>query len=146
AVRLALGARRTRIIRQLLTESLLLSSLGAAAGVLFAMWSSRALLGLFLRPTQLTTIDFSPDLHVLAFTVAAGIFTGLLFGLAPAIGVSGVDPKSAFMPPGRGITGGFSGVRASKAVIALQTALSIVLIAGAGLLLGSWQRLRAVDP
>jgi predicted permease len=146
AVRLALGARRARIIRQLLTESLLLASVGAAAGVVFAIWSSRTLLGMLLRTNQLTTIDFSPDLHVLAFTAAASIFTGLLFGLAPAVGLSGVDPKSAIMLRGHGMTGGFSGVRAAKVFVALQTALSMMLIAGTGLLLGSWHRLQGINP
>ena len=146
AVRLALGASRLRLIRQLLTESLLLSLSGAAFGLLFAAWGSRVLAGFLLRPQQMISLDLSPDLTVLTFSIAVGILTGVLFGLAPAWRAVRVDPHTAMKPGGRGVAEGHSRFRAGKALVVAQTALSLVMIACAGLLLGSWRRLATIDP
>jgi len=142
AVRLALGASRFRLIRQLLTESVLLSLLGAALGVLFASWGSRVLVG-FLSNTK--SLDLTPDMTVLAFTLAVGALTGVIFGVAPAWRAVRVDPHAVIKPSGRTVTEGHSRFSLGKALVIAQIALSLVMVTGAGLLLGSWRRLIALD-
>ena len=146
AVRLALGAGRKRLIRQLLTESVLLSTLGAVVGVLFATWGTRVLVGMLSTSREVVSLDLSVDLPVLAFTVAVAFTTGILFGLAPAWRAGRVDPHTAMKSHGRGVTGGRSRVALGKALVVTQVALSLVLVTAAGLLLGSWRRLDTVDP
>jgi len=146
AVRLALGASRFRLIRQLLTESVLLALLGAALGALFANWGSRMLVGFLARRNQVTPLDLAPDLSVLAFTLAVGALTGALFGLAPAWRAARVDPHVVMKPQGRGVAEGHSRFNLGKALVVAQIALSLVMIAGAGLLIGSWRRLATLDP
>jgi len=146
AVRLALGASRFRLIRQLLTESVLLSLLGAAFGVLFASWGSRFLVGFLARRNQVTPLDLTPDVNVLGFTLAVGVLTGMLFGLAPAWRAARVSPHVVMKPSGRGVTEGHSRFSVGKALVIAQIALSLVMIVGAGLLLGSWRRLATLDP
>ncbi len=145
-VRLALGASRFRLIRQLLTESVLLALAGAAFGLLFAHWGSRVLVGFMVRRNQVVALDLTPDVSVLAFTLAAGALTGVLFGLAPAWRAAHVDPLATLKPSGRGVAEGHSRFSTSKALVVAQIALSLVMIAGAGLLLGSWRRIVALDP
>src|SRR5262249_48390891 len=99
AVRLAVGASRSRLIRQLLTESLLLSFIGATSGVLFAAWGSHALVG-FISKT--ISLDLTPDMNVFAFTLAIGVLTGVCFGLAPAHRAVRVDPHAVMKPSRRG--------------------------------------------
>jgi predicted permease len=147
ALRIALGAGRRRLLRQLFTESLLLSLFGTAAGVLFATWGSRVLVGLLSSPRRLgLSLDLAPDGRVLAFTIAVTALTATLFGLAPAWRAVRVEPRAAMKPAGRGITEGHSRFRLGKALVIVQIALSLMSLAGAGLLLGSWRRLVAVDP
>ena len=165
ALRLALGASRFRLIRQLLTESVLLSLVGAALGVLLANWGSRAIVGFLARRNQVMLLDLTPDLNVLAFTIAVGVLTGVLFGLAPAfafpasagsrrsLGRGGpawravrVELLAAMTPGGRGVAAGHSRFGVGKALVVAQIALSLVMITGAGLLIGSWQRLATLDP
>ncbi len=145
AVRLALGASRSRIIRQLLTESVILSLLSAAAGVFFAVLGSSALVGLLTKPGQVS-LDLSPDMSVLAFTLAVGTLTGVLFGLAPAWRAVRIDPQAAIKSGGPGVAEGHSRFNAAKSLVAAQIALSLVAVVGAGLLLGSWRRLATLDP
>ena len=85
AVRLALGAGRARLARQLITESLLLAGIGALLGVVFASWGSRLLVRLISRSNQLVSLDLGIDQRVLVFTIAVTTLTGLLFGLVPAL-------------------------------------------------------------
>jgi len=146
AVRLALGAGRGRIVRQLITESLLLSGLGAALGAALATWGSRVLVTLLSRGDEVVSLDLGVDLRILLFTIGVAMFTGLLFGLAPAWRAGRVSPQAAMKAQGRGVTEGHSRLTAGKMLVTLQVALSLVLIVGAGLLLGSWRRLAAVDP
>jgi predicted permease len=150
AIRMAIGAGRARLIRQLLTESLLLSSLGAVLGVLFARWTSRMLV-LFLSTSNSTVVlDLSIDVRVLAFTTAVAVATGILFGLAPAWQGTRVDPHSAMKANARGIVesharfslGRFS---LAKMLAVAQVALSLVLLVGAGLMLRTFAKLATLD-
>jgi putative ABC transport system permease protein len=146
AIRLAIGAGRGRLIRQLLTESLLLSLSGAALGVVFARWASQLLVGLLSVNGRPVWLDLSLDLRVLGFTIGVATLTGVLFGLAPAWRAAQVDPQTAMKSGGRGIAGGDTRHRIGKALVVGQVALSLVLIAAAGLLLGSFHRLVTLDP
>jgi putative ABC transport system permease protein len=146
AVRLALGAGRGRLLRQLLTESVLLSSLAAALGVLFAVWGTRTLVAMMSTTEETVSLDLALDLRVLGFTIGVTVVTGILFGLVPALRSGRVDPQAAMKSHARGVAEGHSRFTVGKALVVAQVALSLVLIAGAGLLLGSWRRLSAVDP
>jgi len=146
AVRLALGAGRGRLVRQLITESLLLSGVGAVLGIGFAIWGSRALVRLLSSGQRAISLDLAIDVRLLLFTIAMATLTGLLFGLVPAWRAARVDPQAAMKAQGRGVAEGHSRFRMGKALVAVQVALSLVLIVGAGLLIGSWRRLATVDP
>ena len=103
---MALGSGRGRLIRQLLTESLLLSLTGAALGILFAHWGARLLVAFPLRGRRHVFLDLGIDSRVLAFTAGVAILTGLLFGLAPAWRGTRVDPQSAMKANARGVIEG----------------------------------------
>lgn len=141
AVRLSLGATRGRIIRQLLAESLLLSLLGGAAGVLVAYWGRAALLT--LRPIA-GSEALSLDWRVLGFTLGASVLTGILFGLAPAWRATRVDLNTAMKAGAAGATGRSRFALRSGLMIG-QIALSVVLLVGAGLFLRTLANLRQVD-
>ncbi len=142
AIRLALGSGRGRLIRQLMTESVLLSLAGAALGVLFAKWGSRILVR-FLGNQVI--LDLAVDARVLAFTIGVALLTGLLFGLAPAWRGTRVQPQTAMKTNARGIAEGHSRFSLSKALVMVQVALSLVLLVGAGLMLETFQKLAALD-
>jgi predicted permease len=146
AVRLALGASRARIARQLITESLFLSTCGALVGLVIASWGSRVLVSLLSRSNQAIALDLSPDGRMLGFTIAVAMLTGIIFGVAPAWQASHVDPHTALKSQGRGLAEGFARLRMGRALVASQIAISLVLIAAAGLLIGSWRRLATLDP
>lgn len=145
AVRMAIGASRWRVVRQLMTESLLLAALGTGAGFLFAMWGSRVLVKMLSTAGNPIDIDTSPDLRLLAFTVAVGILTALIFGLAPAIRATRIGLNHTLKENERGSAQGFSRFHLGTALVAVQVALSLVLLAGAGLFLGTLRNLLAVD-
>ncbi len=146
AVRLALGASRGRIARQLITESLLLSACGAIVGLLMATVGSRLLVSLMSQSTQAIVLDLSPDARILGFTIAIAMLTGVIFGVAPAWQSSQVDPQSALKAQARGFSDGFGRLRMGRLLVVSQIAISLVLIAAAGLLVGSWRRLATLDP
>jgi predicted permease len=145
SVRLAVGAGRTRIVRQLLTESILLSILSAIGGLLFALWGSRLLVRLLSTTNSEVQLDVTPDLHVLAFTTAIAVLTAILFGLAPALRASGVHPNQALKENARGTISGTARFNPGKALVSVQIALSLVLLVAAGLFLATFRNLLTTD-
>ena len=143
SVRLALGAPRWRVARQLLVESLVLAGIGGFAGLLFALWGSRVLVTQLSAPASAMVLDPSLDWRVLAFTAAVTLFTAMLFGTAPALRAARADPIDALKGAGR--TGAStSGLRASSGLVIAQIALSLVLVFAAGLFIRTFQRLAGV--
>jgi predicted permease len=131
SMRIALGAGRSRLVRQLLTESLLLAGIGAACGVLLAAWIARGLLALVASPT--TPVDADIDWTVLAFTAGIAMCAGLLFGIAPAVQASRTDLVAAMKArQGCGAATG-SRSRFGSSLVSVQIAVSLVLLVGAGL-------------
>jgi predicted permease len=145
ALRFSLGATRSRLVRQWLIESLLLALLGSALGLAFAIWGQRYML-LFLPPGSGERFDVAPDATVLGFTLGISILSAVLFGLAPALRATSLDPAAALkdggaQQPGRGARAGFR-----RALVVLQVALSVVLVAMAGLFAHSLAGLRSINP
>ncbi|MEP6832826.1 MAG: ABC transporter permease [Gemmatimonas sp.] len=146
AVRFALGASRMRVLRQLLTETMLLTGMGAVAGVFFAKWSSSMLVQLLSSGRTPVGLDVPIDARVLLFTTAVATTTGLLFGLAPAWRATRTNPQEAMRANARGIVSGQSRFSSAKLLVIGQVALSLVLVVGAGLLLGTFDRLSTMNP
>jgi predicted permease len=144
AVRLALGAGRLRLIRQLLTESMLIAFIGGALGLLFASWGSRFLLSLVLDERKPVSLSLSLDLRVLGFTAAASLLAGILFGLAPAWAATRVDLTPALKDSARS-SGGGARLGMGKTLVVVQVALSLLLLICAGLFARSLEKLRSVD-
>ena len=145
SVRVALGASRGRLARQLLTESVFLSALGAMLGLGLACWGSATLKNLITaRYLVPSTLNVSPDLRVLGFTAALAIFTGMLFGLAPAWRNARRSPVEGLHESSR--TLGNPAGRLGKGLVCLQIALSLVLLMSAGLFIRSLEKLVAIDP
>jgi putative ABC transport system permease protein len=144
SVRLAVGCGRFRLIRQLLTESLLLAGLGTAAGLLFAWWGSRVLLRMFDAGPAPPHLDLSPDARVFLFTAAVTLLTGIGFGLAPALRASRLDLASAMKDQAQG-TGRHAKQYLGRTLVIFQVALSLFLLIGAGLLIRSLHNLRQID-
>jgi predicted permease len=154
AVRLALGAGRARIVRQLLTESVMLSVLGGALGIIFAYWGAHAILS-FVSNNQARPVAFAMgiDTRVLLFTVGISVLTGVLFGMAPAFRGVRVDLTPALKEGEAGSAGvsRFGGsafgkwLSAGNALVVTQVALAIVVLVGAGLLVRTLVNLRSVD-
>jgi predicted permease len=143
AIRTALGASRRRMVRQLLTESLLLSVTSGALGLFFALWGLHA--GVKLLPDSLPRAnEIGLDLRVLLFTTAVSLLAGTLFGLVPAFKSSRIDPQTALKEGGRGANSVRH--RAQSVFVIAEMALALLLLAGAGLMVRSLQRLWSVDP
>jgi predicted permease len=143
AIRAALGADRKRVVRQLLTESVLLALNASVFGLLLADWGIRLVLAAV--PNSLPrSQEIGLDPHVLLFTLAVTVLTGVLFGLAPAFHSSNVNPQEFLKEGARGSGGGRH--RAEGVFVALEVGLAVVLLAGAGLMIQSIWRLWRVDP
>jgi putative ABC transport system permease protein len=143
-IRAALGAGRGRIVRQLLTESLVLALAGGAAGVAVASWIVKGLIA--LGPKGIPRLDQAQvDGTALLFALGISLLTGVLFGLAPALQTSRTDLSGAIREGTRG-SKGRAGTRARSVLVVVETALAVILLAGAGLLIRSFSRLQNVSP
>ncbi|HEY6392692.1 MAG TPA: ABC transporter permease [Bryobacteraceae bacterium] len=146
AIRLAIGAGRGRIIRQLLVESLTLSVFGGALGLLLSVWIDRLLLTFMPNQAGEGAISSNPDLRILAFTIAISVLTGIVFGLAPALQSTKPELASTLKDQVAGILGGGSQGRFRKSLVVVQVTLSLLLLVGAGLFIRSLQNLRDLGP
>ena len=145
AVRVALGARRWRLIRQFLTESVLLSTLGGLVGLAIA-YGGLVVLKAFIPENISQAREISIDLKVLGFTFLVSVATGLIFGLAPAVQAARFNQIETLKEGGRDAATGGSGKRLRGLLVMAEVAISLVLLIGAGLLINSFLRLRNVDP
>jgi putative ABC transport system permease protein len=145
AVRVALGARRQRLIRQFLTESLMLSAMGGIVGLAIA-YGGLILLRSFIPENISQAREISIDFKVLGFTLLVSVVTGVIFGLAPAIQAARFNQSETLKEGGRDTASGGSGKRLRSLLVTAEVAISLVLLIGAGLLINSFLRLRNVDP
>ncbi len=143
AVRATLGAGKARVVRQLLTESVLLGLVGGAVGLILANWGTQAALGA-LPATLPRSGEIRLDLHVLLFTAGIAVLSGILFGLVPAIKLSRANLHESLKEGGRGSSG--SRQRAHGTLVVVETALALVLLVGAGLMLRSLAGLWSINP
>ena len=145
ALRMALGASRWRVVRQLLTESLALATLGGACGSLLAVWGVDLLVA--MSPENIPRLhEIGVDRQVLGFTLLISLATGIIFGLAPALAASRPDLNEALKEGGRSATPGASRGRMRATLVIVEVALALLVLVGAGLLGKSFVRLRSVDP
>ncbi|MFZ0639727.1 MAG: ABC transporter permease [Candidatus Acidiferrales bacterium] len=144
-IRAALGARRSRLIRQALTESGLLGVIGGVAGLLLAKWGTSLLLS--LKPEALERFNgIQMDAKVLLFVFGVSMLTGVVFGFAPAWSAARADVSESLKEGGRSVTAGPSGHLLRKLLVTVEFALALVLLVGAGLLIKGFLRLRSVNP
>jgi predicted permease len=147
AIRLAVGAGRRRLVRQLLTESIMLATLGAVLGLFIAQWGTRGLVTLISNEDTQLVVDTAFNLRVLIFTAAITTITALIFGLIPAWRGTRISPQAAMKAGGRGVAeGGHQRFTLSKSLVVAQVALSLTLLVGAALLIGSLRNLNTVNP
>jgi putative ABC transport system permease protein len=143
-MRLALGASRARIGRQLLVESLLLAVVGAGIGLIFARWASGLIVRQLATPRSTVVLDLSVDWRILAFTAAVAMVTAIIFGTAPALAVRRVDPQAALKEQGRIFAG--DGRRSLVApLLVVQIAFTLVLVVAAGLFVRTFASLATLD-
>ncbi|HEX7957486.1 MAG TPA: ABC transporter permease, partial [Pyrinomonadaceae bacterium] len=145
AIRAALGAGRWRVVRQLLTESLLLALAGGAVGLLLAWWGVELLVAMSPRDV-LDLGEVGLNLPVLGFTLGVSLLTGVVFGVVPAFESSRLSTSESLKEGAKGTTAGRRGGRLRGAFVVAEIALALVLLVGAGLMLKSFARLRSVDP
>src|SRR5690348_6800860 len=144
-IRAALGARRSRLIRQALTESGLLAIIGGVAGLLLAKWGTSLLLS--LKPAALERFSgIQMDVNVLLFVFGVSMLTGVVFGLVPAWSAARADVSESLKESGRSATAGPSGHWLRKLLVTAEFAIALVLLVGAGLLIRGFSRLRSVNP
>lgn len=144
AIRFAVGSGRGRVLKQLLTESVVLSLAGGIAGIIVAMWGTEALLALVSSPSDPVALNVEPNLRVLGFSLCLSVITGLLFGIAPALRASSVNLNSG-LRDGRGGTASRSRMFTGRALVVSQVAVSLVLLAAAGLFVRSFRNLERID-
>jgi predicted permease len=145
SVRSALGAERARLVRQLLTESLLLAGFGALLGLLFAQGGTQVLLAFMQLESNPISFNVTLDARVLLFTTSAALLTGILFGLAPALRSSRIDLASAMKGAAATVSGSASRQRLNQVLVVIQVALSLVLLIGAGLFVRTLRNLKGMD-
>ena len=145
AVRLAIGASRGRVVRQLLSESALIAGVGAAGGLLLARWISQTLVRVLNAGPAPVFVDLTPDWRVFTFIVSSAVVTCVLFGLSPALTATRRDPATTLEPGGRSPTDGHDAVALRRGLVVVQVALSIVLAVGAVLFGRTLRNLGAVD-
>jgi predicted permease len=146
ALRLALGAGKRRLIRQLLTESILLGLGGGMMGVGLAYWGNGVLLALIARGRNPVSLNSQPDLTVLGFALGVSLLTALIFGMIPAWRAAGIDPSRGLAQNGRNYAGTGMRHRLGKSLVVFQVAISLILIIGAGLLTRTLVNLRNLNP
>jgi len=145
SVRLAVGARRGRLVKQLLTEGLILSTLAAAGGMLVAYWCRNALAPIF-TPSSVTNLKGAFDWRVFAFSAAVSVISTLMFGLVPAMQTSRTELSGALKAESATALGGREKSRVRSGLVLVQVSLSFILVVGAILLLQSLRRIRTADP
>src|SRR4030095_7530082 len=145
AVRLAIGASRARIVRQLLSESLLIAALGAGGGLLAAQWFSRSLVAFLSTTGSPVRVDLGMDARVFGFTPLIAVAGWPLFGVAPAIRATATAPLAAMKAGSRGTSDSRDRFGLRRALVVLQVALSVVLIVGALLFARSLYNLTSLD-
>jgi predicted permease len=143
SIRAAMGANRFRLIRQLLTESVLLAVMGGALGALLAAWAIPLLMTM-APPTLRSFKEIGLNNQVLGFSLGVSVLTGILFGIVPAVSSSSANPAESFRQGERGSSG--TGNRRRAILIATEVCLSLILLIGAGLMIKSFARLTKVDP
>lgn len=146
AIRLAMGASRPDIIRQLLSESLVLAILGASAGLFVSAWTSGVLIQSFPEQGGSNGLNASLDPRTIAFTFVLALITGIGFGLLPAIQSTRPNVYPTLKDQAGGVVGGFGQIRSRQALVVAQVALSLLLLVGAGLFTRSLMNLRKLDP
>jgi putative ABC transport system permease protein len=145
AIRSALGARPARLIRQLLTESIVLSTAGGAVGLLLAVWGTELLVKM-TPDTIARANEIGVDNRVLGFTLLLSLLSGVIFGLVPALQTSRPDLTESLKEGGKGTVAGMGNNRTHSFLVVTEVALALVLLVGAGLLVQSFRRLQNVDP
>ena len=145
SIRLAMGASRLQLIRQLLTESLVLAVGGGLLGLLVADWTGGGLLTFLPDDPSVHGLTSHPDMRVFLFALALSVITGLLFGLAPAIQGTRAELASTLKDQATGVVGGFGHMRFRKGLVITQVALSLVLLIGAGLFARSLYNVKNID-
>jgi predicted permease len=146
AVRLAMGARRSRLMRQLITESILLGAGGGLLGLVLAFWGSGSLLGFVAHGNSSASLTVHPDLTMLAFTLAVSLLTSILFGTIPAWRATRLNPAPALAQNACGGANAGGRSRLAKSLVVVQVAVSLVLLVGAGLLVRSLANLKEFYP
>ena len=145
AIRMAVGAGRMRLVRQFLVESLTLSLIGGAVGLLVASWTINLLVGAIPDSIGAVGLSASLDLRLLVFTMALSVVTGLLFGLLPAIKATRLNLEATLREQGSSVSGGLGQVRFRKGLVVSQVVLTTVLLVGAGLFARSLNNLKQLD-
>src|SRR5262249_36403362 len=145
AVRLAIGASRGRIVRQLLAESLLIAAIGASAGALLAQWLSQFLVDFLRTDANRIFVALTLDWRIFAFTALLAVLTCLVFGLAPALRATGTAPAAAMKAGSRGSSDSRERFGMRRALVVAQVALSLVLVVGAMLFVRSLRNLVTLD-
>lgn len=146
AIRLALGAGRMRIVRQLLVESLLLAGAGGMLGVALATWTNRGVLAIMPPDSAFLQLSTAPDLRILLFTISVSCLTGLIFGLVPAWQSTRPNLAPTLKDQAGAVLGGSGQVRLRKGLVTAQVTLSLLLLIGAGLFIRSLRNLHNLGP